>query len=79
MFRLAVDPIVKVRLDQRDRAAGGLIALETGLPEQVAREHALHDLQHGREQIRLRGQRQARGIGSLMTQMSTHWRTGTWG
>ena len=59
MFRLAADPIVKVRLDQRDRAAVGLIALETGLPEQVARDHTLHDLQHGRHQLRLSGQQQA--------------------
>ena len=59
MFRLAADPIVKVRLDQRDRAAVGLIALETRLPEQVARDHAVHDLQHGRQQLGLRGQQQA--------------------
>ena len=59
MFRLAADPIVKVRLDQRDRAAVGLIALETGLPEQVARDHAVHDLQHGRHQLGLRGRQQA--------------------
>ena len=59
MFRLAADPIVKVRLDQRDRAAVGLVALETGLPEQVARDHALHDLQHGRHQLGLRGRQQA--------------------
>jgi hypothetical protein len=26
-------------LDQRDRAAVGLVGLETGLPEQVARDH----------------------------------------
>ena len=59
MFRLAADPIVKVRLDQRDRAAVGLVCPETGLPEQVAREHAVHDLQHGRQQLGLRGQQQA--------------------
>ena len=63
MFRLAADPIVKVRLDQRDRAAVGLIALETGLPEQVARDHAVHDLQHGRHQLRLSGQQQAQRDG----------------
>ena len=59
MLRFATDPIVKVRLDQRDRAAVGLIALETGLPEQVARDHAVHDLQHGRHQLGVCGQQSA--------------------
>ena len=30
-------------LDQRDRAAVGLVCLEPGLPEQVARDHAVHN------------------------------------
>ena len=38
MFKLAADPIVKVRLDQRDRAAVGFVCPETSLPEQVARD-----------------------------------------
>ena len=66
MFRLAAEPIVKVRLDQRDRAAVGLVGLvglETGLPEQVARDHAVHNLQHGRHQLGLRGQQQAQRDG----------------
>jgi len=48
-------------LDQRDRAAVGLACLEPGLPEQVARDHAVHDLKHGRHQLGLRGQQQAQG------------------
>ena len=43
-------------LDQRDRAAVGLVRLEAGLLEQVARDHTVHDLQHRRDQHRLRGQ-----------------------
>ena len=35
-------------LDQRDCAAVGLVCLETSLPEQVARDHAVHALQHGK-------------------------------
>jgi len=38
-------------LDQRDRAAVGLICLEPGLAEQMARDHAVHPLQHGRHQL----------------------------
>ena len=34
-------------LYQRDGAAVGLVGLETGLTEQVARDHAVHHLQHG--------------------------------
>ena len=63
MLRFAADPIVKVRLDQRDRAAVGLVGLQTGLPEQVARDHAVHRLQHGRHQLGLCGQQQAQRDG----------------
>ena len=48
-------------LDQRDRAAVGLACFETRLPEQMARDHAVHDLQHGRHQLGLCGQQQAQG------------------
>ena len=41
MLRFAADPIVKVRLDQPDRAAVDLVGLQTDLPEQVARDHAV--------------------------------------
>jgi len=37
-------------LDERDRAAGGSVCREPSLPEQVAREHALHHMQHERRQ-----------------------------
>jgi hypothetical protein len=40
-------------LNQHDRAAVGLVDLATGLPEQVARDHAVHHLQHGRHQLGL--------------------------
>jgi len=50
-------------LDQRDRAAVGLVRLEAGLLEQVARDHAVHDLQHRRYQPRLFGQQQAQWNG----------------
>ena len=32
-------------LDQRDRAAVGSVSLAAGLIQQVARDHAVHDLQ----------------------------------
>ena len=38
-------------LDQRDRSAVGLVSIETGLAEQVASNHAVHALQHGRHQL----------------------------
>ena len=63
MFRLAADPIVKVRLDQRDRAAVGLVCLRACLFEQEPSDHAVHDLQHGRHQLGLRGQQQAQRDG----------------
>ena len=50
-------------LDQRDRAAVGLKGLEAGLIQQVARDHAVHDLQHRRYQHRLCGQQQAQRDG----------------
>ena len=50
-------------LDQRDRGAVGLVGLETGLPEQGARDHAVHHLQHGHHQLGLCGQHQAQGDG----------------
>ena len=46
-------------LNQRDCAAVGLKGLETGLVEQVARDHPVHHLKHRRYQQRLRGQQQA--------------------
>ena len=33
-----------------------MLGLQTRLPERVAREHAVHDLQHGRHQLGLCGQ-----------------------
>ena len=60
MLRWPPSPNFKVRLDQRDRAAVSLVGLETRLPEQVARDHAVHDLQHGRHQLGLCGQQQAK-------------------
>ncbi len=63
-------------LDRRDCAAVGLKGLVTGLIQQVARDYAVHHLQHRRDQHRLRGQLVKRsGMGSD----STHWRTGTRG
>ena len=46
-------------LDQRDRAAVGRVGFETRLPEQVARDHAVHHLQHRSHQLGLCGQQQA--------------------
>ena len=40
-------------LDQRDRAAVSLVRLEPSLTERVARDHAVHDPQHGRHQLGL--------------------------
>ena len=40
-------------LDQRDRAAVGLVSFESRLTQQVARDHAVHHLQHGRCQLGL--------------------------
>ena len=37
-------------LDQHDRAAVGLVCLDPSLPEQVARDDAVHHLQHRRHQ-----------------------------
>jgi len=43
-------------LYQRDRAAVAFASLEPGSLQQMARNHALHHLQHRRHQLRLRGQ-----------------------
>ncbi len=56
MFRLAARAEA---LDQRDRAAVGLLGLQPGLLEQEASDCSVHDLQHRRHQQRLRGQQQA--------------------
>ena len=50
-------------LDQRDRAAVGFVRLEPGLTEQVARDHTVHQLQHGRQQLGLGRQQQAQRDG----------------
>jgi hypothetical protein len=42
-------------LDQRDRAAVGLVGLQPGLIEQEARDGAVHHLQHGDESGARRG------------------------
>ena len=39
-------------LDQRDGAAVGFVGLEPSLAEQMARDHAVHHLQHGRRQLK---------------------------
>ena len=46
-------------LEERDSAAVGFVCLQPGLPEQLARDHAVHDLQHRRHQLGLCGQQQA--------------------
>ena len=46
-------------LDQRDGAAVAFVGLEPGSLQQMARDHALHHLQHRRDQLGLRGQQQA--------------------
>ena len=43
-------------LDQRDRAAVGLLGLESGLIEQETRDGPVHGLQHRRHPLGLRGQ-----------------------
>ncbi|MBL0296725.1 MAG: hypothetical protein IPQ21_05900 [Betaproteobacteria bacterium] len=43
-------------LDRRDGAAMAFIGLETGRLRQMTRDHALHHLQHRRDQLGLRGQ-----------------------
>ena len=45
-------------LDQRDGAAVANASLEPGMVQQVPRDHALHHLQHRRDQLGLRGQQQ---------------------
>jgi len=46
----------KAWLDQRDRAAVGLLGFEPGLIEQVAHDHAVHHMRHGRHPLGLCGQ-----------------------
>jgi hypothetical protein len=46
-------------LYQRDRAAMAFVGLEPGGIQQMSREHALHHLQHRRDQLRLCGQQHA--------------------
>lgn len=60
MVRLAAEPKA---LDQRDRAAVGLVGLHARLLEQEPGDHAVHDLQHGCNQLGLCGQQQAQGDG----------------
>ena len=43
----------QARLDQRDRAAVGLLGLQIGLIEQEMRDGTVHDLQHRRHQLGL--------------------------
>ena len=50
-------------LNQSDRTAVSLVGLEPGLTEQVARDDAVHHLQHKRHQLGLCGQQQAQGDG----------------
>ena len=49
----------RTRLDEAGRAAVAYVGLEPGSVQQMAREHALHHLQHRRDQLRLRGQQHA--------------------
>ena len=60
---------------QSDRTAVSLVGLEPGLTEQVARDCAVHHLQHGRHQLGCAASSRRSGMGGE----STHWRTGTWG
>ena len=46
-------------LDQHDGAALALFAFESNAIQQMARDHALHHLQHRRDQLGLRGQQQS--------------------
>jgi len=46
-------------LDQRDGAAAAFICVELGCVQQMARDHALHHLQHRGDQRGLRGQQRA--------------------
>ena len=38
-------------LDQRDRAAVGLVGAESGPPQQASRDHSVHHLQHERHEV----------------------------
>ena len=44
-------------------AEQAFLGLETDLPEQVALDHGVHHLQHGRHQLGLRGRQQAQRDG----------------
>ena len=50
-------------LDQRDGAAMAFVGLELGTGQQMAREHALHHMQHRRDQLGLCGQQHAKRDG----------------
>jgi hypothetical protein len=53
---------------QRAEEAGlQLVCLEASLPVKVANAHALHRLQHRRDQLGSRGPQQAQGIGGDST------------
>jgi hypothetical protein len=62
-------------LNQCDGASCGFDAFESGLLDQKCGNDPVDDLQDGREQLRMRSEQQAKGIGNE----STHWRTGTRG
>ena len=59
MLRLAAEPKRWISVT----AAVSLFSLQTCLPEQVARDDAVHHLQSGRHQLALCGQQQAQGDG----------------
>ena len=50
-------------LDQRDGAAMAFVGLELGTGQQMAREHALHHMQHRLDQLGLCGQQHAKRDG----------------
>jgi hypothetical protein len=50
-------------LNRRDGAAVGFVRLEPGLTGQVARDHAVHHLQHKRHRLGLCSQQQAQWDG----------------
>ena len=50
-------------LNRSDRTAVSFVGLDPGLTDQVARDDAVHHLQHQRQQLGLCGQQQAQGDG----------------
>ncbi len=46
-------------LDERDRAGVGCAAIQSGLLDEKCRDDPMHDLQHRREQLGMRGQQDA--------------------